>query len=105
MNGSATRPLRALVIGESLIDVIIDGDDENDAIFIDSNGNGLVDPGELLDMRNTGLSYARLNVYDAVRAVRALFIGGGTPISDPNGTIGSATPLLAGVVAVFVICK
>ncbi len=26
MNGSATRPLRALVIGESLIDVLIDGD-------------------------------------------------------------------------------
>ncbi len=96
--GRLLSPTEVRDILQSNGDTIIDGDNEDDAIFIDSNGNGSVDSGELLDMRNTGLSYSRLNVYNAVRAVRNLFVGGSTPAADPNGTIAGAIrgPTLSG---------
>ncbi|WP_428938402.1 S8 family serine peptidase [Fontivita pretiosa] len=79
-------------------DPITDGDDEDDAIFIDDNHNGLVDAGELRELLNTGLSYVRLNVLRAVQRVRELFGGGSSTPTDPNGTISSAIfgPTLTG---------
>lgn len=96
--GRLLSPAEVRSILQTNGDTIVDGDNEDDAIFIDSNGNGSVDSGELLDMTNTGLSYARLNIYKAVRAVRDLFGGGSTTGPDPNGTIGSAIlgPTLSG---------
>src|SRR5262245_52410186 len=76
---------------QSTGDKIIDGDDENDAVFIDANNNGRVDTGEITGLTNTGLNYRRLNVYKAVLKVQQMFGGGGgTPTSDPNGTIANA---------------
>ncbi len=71
---------------QSTGDSIVDGDDEDDAVFIDSNGNGQVDSGELHSMTDTGLTYARLNVYRAVQAVKAMFSNG----ADPNGVLAGA---------------
>jgi subtilisin family serine protease len=61
-------------------DVIFDGDDENDNVI------------------NTDTSYRRLNVYNAVVAVRNFFATIAPPASDPNGTIAGAYrgPILNG---------
>jgi Ca2+-binding RTX toxin-like protein len=71
---------------------IVDGDDEDDALFIDANGDGVAQDGEITSLRNTGLSYKRLDVYAAVREVVRRFGGGGTAPAVPegNGTISTA---------------
>src|SRR5262245_24861506 len=70
-------------------DTINDGDNEDDAVWVDSNNDGQVQSGELQTLKNTGLNYPRLNVYRALRAVRDLFLGTSSS-ADPNGTIGGA---------------
>ncbi|HRK32336.1 MAG TPA: pre-peptidase C-terminal domain-containing protein, partial [Tepidisphaeraceae bacterium] len=72
-------------------DTIIDGDDEDDALFIDANGNGTADPGEVTSLQNTGNSYKRINVYNAVRFIRDQFGGAGSvPAGDPSSVIAGA---------------
>ncbi len=92
----ASQEVRSVL--QSTGDTITDGDNEDDAIFVDANRNGAVDPGELTQMVNTGLSYARLNIYKAVRKIREMFGGGTTGSADPNGTISNAIlgPTLSG---------
>jgi len=70
-------------------DTIVDGDDEDDALFIDANGNGVADSGEITSLRNTGNSYKRINVYSALQFVRNMF-GGSANARDPNGIISGA---------------
>ena len=72
-------------------DTIVDGDDEDDALFIDANNNGRADPGETTSLRNTGNTYKRLNVYRALQRVREIFVGSGSANPrDPNGVIAGA---------------
>jgi Ca2+-binding RTX toxin-like protein len=78
-------------------DTVNDGDNEDDAVWVDSNDDGQVQDAELQSLTNTGLNYPRLNVYRALRSVRDLFLGTSSS-SDPNGTIGGAIigPTLSG---------
>jgi subtilisin family serine protease/Ca2+-binding RTX toxin-like protein len=72
---------------------IIDGDDENDGVFLDLNGNGQIDSGETADLTNSGLTYRRLNVLAAVRWVRDNLGAGAVVGGDPNATLATATNL------------
>ncbi|HMB95473.1 MAG TPA: S8 family serine peptidase, partial [Tepidisphaeraceae bacterium] len=97
--GRLLSPTEVRNVLQSTGNTIVDGDDEDDAVWIDSNNNGVVDNGELTNLVNTGLSYLRLNVYKAVQAVRSMFTGGASANpNDPNGTISGAVlgPTLSG---------
>ncbi|MDW8262945.1 MAG: S8 family serine peptidase [Phycisphaerales bacterium] len=70
---------------------IVDGDDEDDALFIDANDNGAADEGEIVSLSNTGNRYVRLDVYEAVKRVRDRAGGGGSaPAGDPNSVLSGA---------------
>ena len=85
------RLLSAIEVRDVLLatgDTIVDGDDEDDRLIIDGNGNGQIDQGEIFDLTNTGGTYKRVNVYNAVRRVRDTF-GSGGPAPDPNPDPGN----------------
>lgn len=100
--GRLLSPVEVRDVLQQTGDVIVDGDDEDDALFIDANNNGVADSGEVTSLRNTGNTYRRVNVYSALKRVRELFGGGGggggTNARDPNGTISGAIigPALTG---------
>lgn len=97
--GRLLSPAEVRNILQNTGDTIVDGDNEDDAIFVDSNSNGQVDSGELFTLKNTGVSYKRMNVHNALKSVRQMFVGGGGTVSgDPNGTISGAIlgPTLTG---------
>lgn len=71
--GRKLSPNEVQSIIRQTADSIVDGDDENTSV------------------KTTGASYLRVNAYNALKAVRNLFTGGGgTGEVDPNGTIGGA---------------
>jgi len=57
-------PTEVRNILQSTGDTINDGDNEDDAVFVDSNGNGQVDSGEFQSLKNTA-ELSALNVYKA----------------------------------------
>ncbi|HEX3358813.1 MAG TPA: DVUA0089 family protein [Tepidisphaeraceae bacterium] len=90
--GRLLSPIEIRNILTSTGDQITDGDDEDDAVFVDSNGNGVVDPGELQAMKNTGLNFPRMDIFKALKKIAAMFgAGSGASISgDQNGTLSGA---------------
>ena len=89
--GRLLSPIEVRDILQQTGDTIVDGDDEDDALFIDSNGNGSADAGEVISLQNTGNSYKRINVYNAVRFIRDQSGGGASvPAGDPSSVLAGA---------------
>lgn len=89
--GRLLSPTEVRDILQDTGDVIVDGDDEDDALFLDQNGNGRADSGEIVSLQNTGNSYRRINVYRAVQFIRDQSGGGSSvPAGDPNSVIAGA---------------
>jgi subtilisin family serine protease len=70
--GRLLTPDEVQSILRNTADTIVDGDDENTSVT------------------TTGGMYQRVNAYKAVQFIRNEFIGGGTTLTDPNGTLSGA---------------
>ncbi|HVT89233.1 MAG TPA: S8 family serine peptidase [Tepidisphaeraceae bacterium] len=85
----APAEVRSILLNPLFSDSITDNS-PNEAVWVDSNNNGQLDNGEVSSLATTGLNYPRLDIYKAIKQVRAMFTGGSANPSDPNGTLAGA---------------
>lgn len=105
--GRYLSPDEVLTIIKATADNIVDAQNPGTTRYplgIDANGN-LVQTGAVRDLKETDLTYKRINVYEAVKRVRETVTGTPTPTPQPtptpsptaapdtNQTLATATPI------------
>jgi hypothetical protein len=91
--GRYLTPDEVLTIIKNSADNIVDSQDPGTARFrVGQNSQGeLVQTGPIVDLPESGLTYKRVNAYNALKAVRELVTGGATPNPQPAPDPGSRT--------------
>lgn len=91
--GRYLTPDEVLSLIKNSADTITDSQDPGTQRFrVGQNSQGeLVQTGPIVDLPESGLTYKRVNVYNALKAVRDLVTGGATPNPTPPPDPGSRT--------------